>query len=433
MLLRPKFKYCLVLSLLALMSLSATISYASDTAHLRQITYHTIDHRAQMVLHFDKPFTFKTKQPSAKQLHIIFPATNRKRLAKSQYHHHGPLLPDVAVQQHNQAIHLHIQAKHPFSPHYKSTQSNNLIINFGHHRHHAQKQSQTQPAMIVIDPGHGGKDPGATGPKGIHEKNVVLAISQAIQKDLDHHPTVKPHLTRNSDHFVTLRGRLRIARKYHANVFAAIHADAFYQSSAHGASVYALSQHGATSEAARWLAHSENYAVLGGAHFKGHNHQLQSLLLNLSQKATIASSVKLGQQVLHQLAHTTDLHGHQVEQAPFVVLKSPDIPSILIETGFISNKHEEKRLNSSSYQHKIAHAIAHGILHYLYQHPPHNSLIARQQRGQLKAHVHKGESLSSIAQNYLTTVHKLRKLNPQLSSTLQPGQTLSIPPASIGH
>lgn len=432
MLLRPTSKHYLTLSVLTLICLLTPLSYASDTTHLQNITYHTIDHRAQMVLHFDKPFTFKTKQLSAKRLQITLPAASRDPLGKSQYHHHGPLLPKVSVQQHNQAIHLHIQAKHPFSPHYKSTQSNNLIINFGHHRHHTQKQSQTQPAMVVIDPGHGGKDPGATGPKGIHEKNVVLAISHDIQKDLNHHPTVKLHLTRDSDHFVTLRGRLHIARKYHANVFAAIHADAFYQASAHGASVYTLSQHGATSEAARWLAHSENYAVLGGAHFKGHNHQLQSLLLNLSQKATIASSVKLGQQVLHQLAHTTDLHGHQVEQAPFVVLKSPDIPSILIETGFISNRQEEKRLNSSNYQHKIAHAIAHGILHYLYQHPPHNSLVARQQRGQLKAHVHKGESLSAIAQDYLTTVHKLRKLNPQLSSPLQAGQTLSIPPASIG-
>lgn len=403
----------------------------AQTTDLHQVEYHTIGHKPQIILHFDQPFTFKTQQTDPKTLTITLPQTSINKLPDPDHHHHGPLLPKVQFKQHHKAVQVHIHAQHPFSPQYKSTQSNNLIINFGHYRSHPHKQSKLKPAMAVIDPGHGGKDPGASGPKGIHEKNIVLAISRYVRQDLEQHPTIKLHLTRNKDHFVSLRGRLSIARKHHANVFAAIHADAFYQASAHGASVYALSQHGATSEAARWLAHSENYAVLGGADFKGHNHQLQSILLNLSQKATIASSVQLGQTVLHQLSKTTDLHGHKVEQAPFVVLKSPDIPSILVETGFISNRHEEKRLNNANYQRKLAHAIAHGIMRYLYQHPPHNTLVARQQRGQLKAQVHKGDTLSGIAQKYLTSVTKLKQLNPHKSHNLQPGQHLAIPPASL--
>lgn len=403
----------------------------ANSIHINQVEYHTIGHHAQMIIHFDKSFTFKTHKPSHKKLTITLPDTTLSKLPTCQHHHHGPLLPHVQFKQHHQSVHVQIDAKHAFTPQYKSTQSNNLIINFAHYRSHSHQQSQAKAAQVVIDPGHGGKDPGATGPKGIHEKNIVLAIARKIQNDLTKHPTIKMHLTRHQDHFVSLRGRLNLARKHHADVFAAIHADAFYQSGAHGASVYALSQHGATSEAARWLAHSENYAVLGGADFKGHKHQVQSVLLNLSQKATIASSVQLGQTVLHQLSKTTDLHKHQVEQAPFVVLKSPDIPSVLIETGFISNRHEEKRLNSSSYQHKLAYAIAHGIIHYLYKNPPHNSLIARQQRGQLHTQIHQGDTLSSLARDYLTSVHKIQQLNPDLGKTLHPGQKIAVPPASI--
>lgn len=409
--------------------LSSTV-YAQLT-HLHQVEYHTIDNQAQMIIHFDKPFTFKSQHPQPKQLTITFPETNLNQLTTTAHHHHGPLLPNVDFKQHNGSVNVHIHAQHAFSPQYKSTQSNNLIINFAHYRPHSHQQSKTRPAKIVIDPGHGGKDPGATGPIGVHEKNVALDISSQIKQDLAQHPTIKSYLTRHQDKFVSLRDRLNIARKHQADAFAAIHADAFYQASAHGCSVYALSQHGATSEAARWLAHSENYAILGGAEFHGHNHQLQSVLLNLSQKATIANSVQLGKTVLTQLSQTTDLHKHKVEQAPFVVLKSPDIPSILIETGFISNRQEEKRLNSTSYQHKVAHAIADGLMHYLYEHPPHNSLVARQQRGQLRAEVHQGDTLSDIAQQYFTSVHKLRQLNPNMNKTLHPGNKLAIPPASL--
>jgi N-acetylmuramoyl-L-alanine amidase len=238
------------------------------------------------------------------------------------------------------------------------------------------KPAKPRLAIVVIDPGHGGKDPGATGPKGIHEKNVVLSVAKDLRADLKKVPTIGVDMTRTTDHFVTLRGRLRKARRDKASVFVAIHADSFYKQTARGASVFALSDHGASSEAARWLANSENHAALGGTTFKNHSRAVKSVLLDLSQAATIKDSLILGQDVYQSLKHVTDMHSYHVEQAPFVVLKSPDIPSLLVEIGFISNPFEEKRLNSVAYQHKIAAALEKGIVKYLYQHPPRGSLIA---------------------------------------------------------
>lgn len=230
--------------------------------------------------------------------------------------------------------------------------------------------------IIVIDPGHGGKDPGAHGKQGTREKNVVLGIARRLQMEINRHPGMHAVLTRNGDYYIDLRQRLRIARKDSGDMFISIHADAFIQSSSYGVSVFALSEHGATSEAARWLAAKENYSELGGVDLNGlddKNGMVRSVLIDLSQTATISASLELGTDVLHSLGQVTRLHHHFVEQAPFMVLKSPDIPSILIETGFISNPAEEIKLRSPAYQEQLAKAISLGAQNYFAQHPPMGS------------------------------------------------------------
>ncbi len=242
----------------------------------------------------------------------------------------------------------------------------------------AAKKSTLRPVVVVIDPGHGGKDPGATGPHGVHEKDVVLAISKDLAQDLKNQKGIKVFLTRKGDYYITLRQRLRLARRYKADIFVAIHADAYKNKYSKGVSVYALSLRGASSEAARWLAAKENYSELGGVDLKDKNSVLRSVLINLSQTATITASLQLGTNVLDQLNHFTKLHHGAVEQAPFVVLKSPDIPSVLIETGFLSNPKEEHLLKSPRYQHRLAKAIMNGVYRYFYQRPPPGTIIAWQ-------------------------------------------------------
>ena len=180
-------------------------------------------------------------------------------------------------------------------------------------------------------------------------------------------------LTRNGDYFIDLRRRLDISRRYHADIFVAIHADAFTNTQSHGASVFALSQRGATSEAARWLAEKENYSELGGVNLKDlddKNGMVRSVLIDLSQTATIQAGLKMGTNVLRNLGSITSLHNHKVEQARFVVLKSPDTPSILVETGFISNPNEEQKLASAAYQEQLSQAIFNGIYQYFREYPP---------------------------------------------------------------
>jgi N-acetylmuramoyl-L-alanine amidase len=224
--------------------------------------------------------------------------------------------------------------------------------------------------VVVIDPGHGGKDPGAKGYEGYQEKNVVLAIARQLQARLNQHQGIRAVLTRKGDYYITLRERLRIARLYKADLFLAIHADAFSNPDSMGSSVFALSLRGATSEAARWLAEKENYSELGGVNLGDKSNMLRSVLIDLSQTATISASLQLGSSVLQQLGTITSLHKGRVEQARFVVLKSPDIPSLLIETGFISNPREERRLTDRFYQDQLASAIEEGIRRYYVKSSP---------------------------------------------------------------
>jgi N-acetylmuramoyl-L-alanine amidase len=225
--------------------------------------------------------------------------------------------------------------------------------------------SQKKQMIVVIDPGHGGKDPGATGRKGTHEKTIVLEIARQLAVLLNKSPRYHAILTRNSDYYIPLRDRLLIARKQSADLFISIHADAFSNTKARGSSVYALSQRGATSEAARWLAQNENASErMGGVELDNKSKLLRSVLINLSQTASVRDSLSIGSSILYSLNQVNLLHHRRVEQAAFVVLKSPDIPSLLIETGFLSNRHEEKLLNSPSQQRIIAKAIYEGINKY---------------------------------------------------------------------
>lgn len=224
---------------------------------------------------------------------------------------------------------------------------------------------------IALDPGHGGEDPGAIGARGSREKDIVLAIAKRLKDKLEDHPNMRVMLTRDGDYFVPLGKRVEKARKVDADLFISIHADAFVKPSARGSSVFVLSEKGATSSAARWLADKENQAdLIGGANSKGHDPQLASVLFDLSTTAQINDSMKVGKAVLGEIGGINKLHKGSVEQAGFAVLKAPDIPSILIETAFISNPEEEARLIDNEYQDKIAEAIVKGIRRYFAKNPP---------------------------------------------------------------
>lgn len=295
-----------------------------------------------------------------------------------------------------------------------------------------EKKKPLHDVVVVIDPGHGGKDPGATGPRGTHEKNIVLSIARKLQGIINHQPGFKAVLTRNRDVYLPLRKRLAIARRYKGDMFVAIHADAYRNRTARGASVYALSNRGATSEAARWLAKRENASeLMGGVELSDKGHLLKSVLINLSQTATIRASLMIGSDLIHFLDRIAFLHHGRVEQAAFVVLKSPDIPSLLVETGFLSNPYEERRLRNPEYQNRIALAIMKGIRNYYAHQPPRNTWLAywrdHPRKGRQQYIVHRGDTLTGVSQRYQVSVAQLKQLNNLHTAYLREGQVLSIP------
>ena len=238
--------------------------------------------------------------------------------------------------------------------------------------HDKVKQADVQRVVtVVIDPGHGGEDPGAVGRAGTYEKTVTLEIGQRLREMIAAEPQMRVAMTREGDFFVPLRTRVAKARAVHADLFVSIHADAWIRPDARGSSVFALSEHGATSSAAAYLAKKENNADrVGGINLASKDRQLQRVLLDLSTTAQINDSLKLGGAVLRELERINRLHKPRVEQASFAVLKAPDIPSILIETAFISNPDEEKRLRDDDYQDQMARAILAGIKRYFAKNPP---------------------------------------------------------------
>jgi N-acetylmuramoyl-L-alanine amidase len=244
------------------------------------------------------------------------------------------------------------------------------------------KAEHARPAardlIIAIDAGHGGEDPGAIGMRGTREKDVTLAIARALERSVDAEPGMRAVLTRTGDYFVPLRDRMRRARAQQADLFVSIHADSIRDRAVDGSSVYILSQRGATNEAARWLAERENAAdLIGGVSLEDKGDLLASVLLDLSQTASLSASETAAEHVLHQLNLVGEIRKPLVQQAGFMVLKSPDIPSMLVETAYISNPAEEQRLRAVAHQQKLAAAIHQGLREYFYADPPAGSRIAQ--------------------------------------------------------
>ncbi|PJK10614.1 N-acetylmuramoyl-L-alanine amidase [Lysobacteraceae bacterium NML95-0200] len=245
------------------------------------------------------------------------------------------------------------------------------------------RRAALRPVIVAIDAGHGGQDPGAIGPTGVREKDITLAIARELARQVDATPGLKAHLIRNADFFIPLAERYQRARRANADVFISIHADAAENRNARGSSVYVLSTRGATSQAARWLADRENAAdLVGGVRLQGKEGTLASVLLDLSQSATQRASERMANEVLEGLKRLGKTHKNQVERANFVVLRSPDVPSMLVETAFISNPEEEARLKSASFQRQLARAVLDGIhTHFTRMPPPGTHYAARRDSG----------------------------------------------------
>ena len=286
--------------------------------------------------------------------------------------------------------------------------------------------------VVAVDAGHGGEDPGAIGKGGTREKTVALAIARKLADRINAEPGMKAVLTRTGDYFVKFRDRTGRARTNQADLFVSIHADAFMDRSVRGSSVYVLSTRRASNEAARWLADRENAAdLIGGVSLHDKSDVLQSVLLDLSQNATISASRDAATRVLSELDQVGQLKKSEVQHASLIVLTSPDVPSMLVETAFISNPEEERRLKDSAHQDRLAGAIHAGIRRYFYDNPPPGSrvaVLAARERGQALRHVvSPGETLGDVAGRYAVSIDEIRQRNHLDTETVASGTILEIP------
>jgi len=282
--------------------------------------------------------------------------------------------------------------------------------------------------VIAIDAGHGGEDPGARGPNGIHEKDVVLKVSKRLVELINKEHGMRAILIREGDYFLRLRKRIDKARKHKADLFISVHADAFKDPRVSGSSVYILSMKGSSSEAARWLAEQENASdLIGGVSLDDKDDVLASVLLDLSQTASLEASIDVADGVLDGLKSIGKVHKRHVQSAGFAVLKSPDVPSILIETAYISNPNEERKLRDPAYQTKLAKAILSGLRGYFRDHAPEGTILASR-----KYVISRGDTLSAIAHHYRVSTKRLRESNGLKSDAIRIGQVLMIPEGSEG-
>jgi N-acetylmuramoyl-L-alanine amidase len=297
--------------------------------------------------------------------------------------------------------------------------------------------NQARKLVVAIDAGHGGKDPGAIGPKGTYEKHITLAVAKELAKQINAEPGMKAFLVRDDDEFVVLQDRFMRARKAQADIFISVHADAAENHAAHGSSVFVLSTKGASSQAARWLADKENAAdLVGGVKLDNKDRGLSAVLLDLSQSATMRVSEDVASQVLISLKQLGKAHKKEVERANFVVLRSPDVPSMLVETGFITNPSEEAKLNDPAHRGRLASAIVTGVKGYFSNQPPPGTWFAAQQaqpqQQQIAARdrthvVARGETLSTIAAQHRVPASQIRQANQKRSDTVKVGERLTIP------
>ncbi len=285
--------------------------------------------------------------------------------------------------------------------------------------------------IVAIDAGHGGEDPGASGASGTHEKNVTLAVARQLADVINAEPGMSAVLVRDGDYFIPLARRYELAREAKADLFISIHADAFHDRRASGSSVFMLSQRGASSEAARWLADSENASdLVGGVSLDDKDNTLAAVLLDLSQGATLGASDAVANQVLRSISRLGRVHKREVQRANFVVLRSPDVPSILVETAFISNPTEEARLKTTKHQRELAEAILDGVRNYFHSASPPGTWIAAHQRRPSEHIVTRGETLALIAQRHGVSVGHLKRANGLKGDVLRVGDVLRIPAAS---
>lgn len=321
-------------------------------------------------------------------------------------------------------VELHRQAKGPVAAEPRARTVEDIV------------RDEQRDLVVAIDAGHGGKDPGARGPAGTWEKNITLAVSRELARLIDAEPGMKAVLIRSGDHFIPLQERYRKARAAKADLFVSIHADAVPHQTASGSSVYVLSQRGASSEAARWLADSENSAdLVGGVTLDDKDNTLAKVLLDLSQSATMKASEDVANNVLAALKRVGKTHKQQVERANFVVLRSPDVPSLLVETAFISNPGEEKKLNDPAYRTRLSAAILDGVRGYFHSQPPPGTWIAAnagKSDGAREHVVARGDTLSSIAARHGVTLAQLRAANRVPGDVVKIGQRLTIPGRSAG-
>ena len=286
-----------------------------------------------------------------------------------------------------------------------------------------QQPAKLRDVIIAIDAGHGGDDPGAKGPSGVYEKNVVLKIAKSLAEVINKERGMRAVLIRKGDYYIKLRNRIEKAREYKADLFISIHADAFRDPKVRGSSVYVLSKKGASSEAAKWLAEKENSSdLIGGVSLENKDDLVASVLLDLSQTASLEASIDIADRILKGLRKVGKVHKRNVQSAPFAVLKSPDIPSILIETAFISNPIEEKKLTNSKHRKKMSNAILIGLKGYFRDFAPEDSLLSSR-----KHTIERGETLSTIAQLYRVSPNILKKYNSIKGDFVRAGQTIIIP------
>jgi len=284
--------------------------------------------------------------------------------------------------------------------------------------------------IVAIDAGHGGEDPGAIGPSGTYEKTVVLALSRELQAQINEEPGMRAVLIRTGDYYIPLEERYERARKARADLFLSIHADAFRDFRVRGSSVYVLSRRGASSEAARRLANSENRSdLVGGVKLDREDDVLSSVLLDLSQNVAMEYSTEAAEAILGQLARVGKQHRERVERANFVVLRSPDVPSVLVEVGFISNPSDEANLKTGSHRRQVAGAIVNGVRRHFFDTAPHGTWIAANRAGSRHI-VERGDTLGVIAQRYRTSVSRIRQANDIEGDTIHPGAVLVIPAGS---
>jgi N-acetylmuramoyl-L-alanine amidase len=287
--------------------------------------------------------------------------------------------------------------------------------------------------VIAVDAGHGGEDPGASGRAGLREKDAVLAIARRLAAQIDGAPGMRAMLTRNGDYFVPLRKRMELAHQAAADFFVSIHADSYRATDAKGATVYVLSEKGASDEQSLLLAQRENASdLIGGVSLADKDQLLARVLLDLSQSAALSASTAAGQRLIRRMSGVTPMRRVEVQQAPFLVLKSPDIPSVLVETAYISNPREEASLRSSSYQTELAAALRQGIVDYFTANPPRDSYFARASsagsREPVRHVIARGETLSGIADRYRVSSASIRRANRLKDDMLRAGQVLTIPP-----